>query len=77
MVYQPEAEFAFVIGKTAKDVPEKKALDYVFGYVPMFDISTRGMVRRTQFVGKGQALTAAAVHGSSPKTRFPIRIMSM
>jgi 2-keto-4-pentenoate hydratase/2-oxohepta-3-ene-1,7-dioic acid hydratase in catechol pathway len=54
VVYQPEAEFAFVIGKTAKDVPEKKALDYVFGYVPMFDISTRGMVRRTQFVGKGQ-----------------------
>jgi 2-keto-4-pentenoate hydratase/2-oxohepta-3-ene-1,7-dioic acid hydratase in catechol pathway len=54
VVYQPEAEFSFVIGKTAKDVPEKKALDYVFGYVPTFDISTRGMVRRTQFIGKGQ-----------------------
>jgi 2-keto-4-pentenoate hydratase/2-oxohepta-3-ene-1,7-dioic acid hydratase in catechol pathway len=54
VVYQPEAEFAFVMGKTAKDVPENKALDYVFGYVPFFDISTRGMVRRTQFVGKGQ-----------------------
>ena len=54
VVYQPEAEFAFVIGKTAKDVTEKKALDHVFGYVPIFDISTRGMVRRTQFVGKGQ-----------------------
>ena len=54
VVYQPEAEFAFVIGKTAKDVPENKALDYVFGYVPFFDISTRGMVRRTQFVRKGQ-----------------------
>ncbi|HWH78332.1 MAG TPA: fumarylacetoacetate hydrolase family protein, partial [Candidatus Binatus sp.] len=54
VVYQPEAEFAFVMGKTAKDVTEKKALDYVFGYVPMFDISTRGLVRRTQFVGKGQ-----------------------
>ena len=42
------------IGKTAKNVPEKKALDYVFGYVPTFDISTRGLVRRTQFIGKGQ-----------------------
>ena len=42
MVYQPEAEFAFIIGKTAEDVPENKALDYVFGYVPIFDISTRG-----------------------------------
>ena len=54
VVYQPEAEFSFIIGKTAKDVPEKKALDYVFGYLPTFDISTRGLVRRTQFIGKGQ-----------------------
>ncbi|MGE5305578.1 MAG: fumarylacetoacetate hydrolase family protein [Alphaproteobacteria bacterium] len=54
VVYQPEAEFAFVIGKTAKDVPESKAMDYVFGYVPFFDISTRGLARRTQFIPKGQ-----------------------
>jgi len=54
VVYQPEAEFAFIIGKTTKDVTENKALDYVFGYVPFFDISTRGMVRRTQFIPKGQ-----------------------
>src|SRR5205807_8915617 len=53
-VYQPEAEFAFVIGKTAKDVSESKAMDYVFGYVPFFDVSTRGLVRRTQFIPKGQ-----------------------
>ena len=53
VVYQPEAEFAFVMGKPAKNVPENKALDYVFGYVPFFDISTRGMVRRTQFVPEG------------------------
>src|SRR6266542_3739700 len=54
VVYQPEAEFAYVIGKTAKNVAESKALDYVFGYVPFFDISTRGLVRRTHFIGKGQ-----------------------
>jgi len=54
VVYQPEAEFAFVIGKTAKDVQESKAMDYVFGYVPFFDVSTRGLVRRTQFIPKGQ-----------------------
>jgi 2-keto-4-pentenoate hydratase/2-oxohepta-3-ene-1,7-dioic acid hydratase in catechol pathway len=53
MVYQPEAEFAFVIGKKAKNVPEDKAMDYVFGYVPFFDISARGLTRRTQFVHKG------------------------
>jgi len=54
VVYQPEAEFAFVMGKNAKNVPESKAMDYVFGYVPFFDISTRGLARRTQFVPKGQ-----------------------
>jgi 2-keto-4-pentenoate hydratase/2-oxohepta-3-ene-1,7-dioic acid hydratase in catechol pathway len=54
VVYQPEAEFAFVIGKSAKTVPASKAMDYVFGYIPFFDISTRGLARRTQFIPKGQ-----------------------
>lgn len=54
VVYQAEAELAFVIGKTAKNVSEKEAMDYVFGYVPFFDISARGMTRRSQFVPKGQ-----------------------
>jgi len=54
VVYQPEAEFAFVMGKTAKNVAESKAMASVFGYIPFFDISTRGLARRTQFVPKGQ-----------------------
>ena len=54
VVYQAEAELAFVIGKKAKNVSEKEAMDYVFGYVPFFDISARGMTRRSQFVPKGQ-----------------------
>jgi 2-keto-4-pentenoate hydratase/2-oxohepta-3-ene-1,7-dioic acid hydratase in catechol pathway len=54
VVYQAEAELAFVMGKTAKNVSEKEAMNYVFGYVPFFDISARGMTRRTQFVPKGQ-----------------------
>jgi 2-keto-4-pentenoate hydratase/2-oxohepta-3-ene-1,7-dioic acid hydratase in catechol pathway len=54
VVYQPEAELAFVMGKRAKNVTEKKAMDYVFGYVPFFDISARGLTRRTQFIPKGQ-----------------------
>ena len=54
VVYQPEAELAFVMGKKAKNVSEAKAMDYVFGYVPFFDISARGLARRTQFVPKGQ-----------------------
>ncbi|MEK7334382.1 MAG: fumarylacetoacetate hydrolase family protein [Candidatus Binatota bacterium] len=54
VVYQAEAELAFVIGKNAKNVSAGDAMDYVFGYVPFFDISARGLARRTQFVPKGQ-----------------------
>jgi 2-keto-4-pentenoate hydratase/2-oxohepta-3-ene-1,7-dioic acid hydratase in catechol pathway len=54
VVYQPEAELAFVMGKKAKNVKEAEAMDYVFGYVPFFDISARGLTRRTQFLPKGQ-----------------------
>lgn len=54
MVYHAEAELAFVVGKRAKNIAETEAMDYVFGYVPFFDISARGLSRRTQFVPKGQ-----------------------
>lgn len=54
VVYQPEAELAFVAGKRAKNVREENAMDCVFGYLPFFDISARGLSRRTQFVPKGQ-----------------------
>jgi len=36
-----ECELAIVIGKTAKNVPESKALDYVAGYTVVNDISDR------------------------------------
>lgn len=54
VIYHAEAELAFVIGKQAKNVSEKDAMKQVFGYVPFFDISARGLSRRTQFVPKGQ-----------------------
>lgn len=52
--YHAEAEIAFVIGKHGKNVPAEKAGDYIFGYVPFFDISARGMSRKSQFLPKGQ-----------------------
>lgn len=52
--YNAEAELAFVVGKHAKNVPVSEAMDHVFGYVPFFDISARGLIRRSQFVPKGQ-----------------------
>lgn len=54
LVYQPEAELAYVMGKPAQNVSQQDAMDHVFGYVPFFDISARGMTRRTTLLSKGQ-----------------------
>ncbi len=58
VVHQPEAELAYVIGKSARNVSVEQALDHVFGYVGFFDISARGLTRRTQLIPKGQATYA-------------------
>ena len=52
--FHAEAELAFVIGRMAKNISPEEAMDYVFGYVPFFDISARGVVRYTRFIAKGQ-----------------------
>ena len=38
-----EAELCLVIGKTGRDIPEKRALDYVLGYTASNDVSARTM----------------------------------
>ena len=54
-VFQAEAEFAYVIGKPARNVSEADALSHVFGYTNFVDISARGIPnRRTTFLHKGQ-----------------------
>lgn len=42
-----EAELAIIIGRTAKNVEEAEALDYVFGYSCANDLSARNLQRRT------------------------------
>jgi len=42
-----EVELAFVIGKTANNVPRAEALDYVAGYSIGLDITTRGPEERS------------------------------
>lgn len=42
-----EAELGIVIGKRAKDVSEEEALDYVFGYCNVNDLSSRDWQFRT------------------------------
>jgi len=50
-----EVELAVVIGKNGKYVPKKDALDYVFGYTVINDISARDCRREGQWiVSKGQ-----------------------
>jgi len=52
-VFQPEPEFAYVIGKRGRNIPEAEAMDYVFGYTNFVDISARGIPnRRTTFLHK-------------------------
>ena len=50
-----EVELAVVMGKKGKYVPKEKALDYVFGYTVINDISARDCRREGQWiVSKGQ-----------------------
>lgn len=52
-VCQPEPELAYVIGKAAKNVAEEEALDYVFGYLNLVDISNRDIPNQgTMFLQK-------------------------
>jgi 2-keto-4-pentenoate hydratase/2-oxohepta-3-ene-1,7-dioic acid hydratase in catechol pathway len=52
--FHAEAELAFVVGKPCKAAQEQDWKSYVFGYVPFFDISARGLTRRSQLLPKGQ-----------------------
>lgn len=56
-----EAEFTFVVGKRAKNVSEKDALDFVAGYTICNDVTYRDIQRRTL-----QWLQGKSVDGSAP-----------
>lgn len=43
-----EAELAVIIGKTAKNVPEEKAFDYILGYCCANDVSARDWQKHKQ-----------------------------
>lgn len=56
-----EGEFAFVIGKRARNISQTDALDYVAGYTIVNDITYRDIQRRTL-----QWLQGKTVEGSAP-----------
>lgn len=58
-----EVELAVVIGKTAKHVTEEEAMEYVFGYTVMNDISARDLQFQDGQWVKGKALDTFAPLG--------------
>ncbi|OCN04780.1 hypothetical protein A4S06_10460 [Erysipelotrichaceae bacterium MTC7] len=58
-----EVELAVIIKKTGKDIPVEKALDYVFGYTILNDVSSRGLQRGRIQWNKGKSLDGYTIMG--------------
>lgn len=58
-----EAEFAFVIGKKARNVSQEEALDYVAGYTIVNDVTYRDIQRRTIQWMQGKSVDGTAPMG--------------
>ncbi|HET6781992.1 MAG TPA: fumarylacetoacetate hydrolase family protein, partial [bacterium] len=58
-----EVELVAVIGRRGRDIPAAKALDYVFGYTIMNDVTARDLQRRHQQWFKGTSLDTFAPMG--------------
>ncbi len=56
-----EVELAVIIGRRGRDIPESAALDYVFGYTIMNDVSARDLQTRHQ-----QFFYSKSLDGSAP-----------
>lgn len=67
-----EAELAVVIGRRAKRVSEAKALDYVFGYTLMNDVTARDLQRTDKQWTRGKGLDTFAPLGPFITTRDEI-----
>jgi 2-keto-4-pentenoate hydratase/2-oxohepta-3-ene-1,7-dioic acid hydratase in catechol pathway len=64
-----EGELVIVIGKKAKDVPESEALNYVFGYTIMNDVSARDFQFKDQQWTRGKGFDTFAPMGPCIVTR--------
>jgi 2-keto-4-pentenoate hydratase/2-oxohepta-3-ene-1,7-dioic acid hydratase in catechol pathway len=67
-----EAELAIVIGRRAKRVSEEEALDYVFGYTLMNDVTARELQRGDGQWTRGKGLDTFAPLGPFITTRDEI-----
>ena len=64
-----EGELAVVIGKTAKDVPESEAMDCVFGYTILNDVSARDFQFKDKQWTRGKGFDTFAPMGPCIVTR--------
>ncbi len=71
--YDYEVELAVIIGKKGKNIPENQALDYVFGYSIVNDLSARDLQRRTSQWYTGKALDDSAPFGPCITCRQSIK----
>ncbi len=58
-----EVELAVVIGRPGRNIPEDRALDHVFGYAVMSDVTARDIQRRHVQWFKGKSLDATSPLG--------------
>ena len=68
-----EAELAVIIGRTAKRVTEAEALDYVFGYTLINDVSARDLQFGDKQWTRGKSLDTFAPLGPFITTRDEIK----
>jgi 2,4-diketo-3-deoxy-L-fuconate hydrolase len=66
-----EGELAIIIGKPAFQVPKAKALDYVFGYSIMYEVSDRGRRKRKDPMFPGPDwFSGKSLDGAAPFSPF-------
>ena len=58
-----EAELAVIIGKTGKNIREEDALDYVFGYTVLNDVTARDLQDRHRQYFKGKSIDGSCPMG--------------
>jgi 2-keto-4-pentenoate hydratase/2-oxohepta-3-ene-1,7-dioic acid hydratase in catechol pathway len=58
-----EVELGVVIGRTGKDIPQERALDHVFGYTIINDVTARDLQRRHDQWFKGKGLDCSCPMG--------------
>ena len=70
--FQPEPELGVVIGREAKNVSAADAMDYVFGYVNMVDVSARVDLKKLEAMGMWRRGPATMFKGKARDTFAPM-----